>query len=260
MYPSNIRERIANNELLLSSAMFSREPHIAAAIFQTGADWTWIDQEHAPWGPESMGMIAIMARQHGVAGVVRVPWNTPGDIKKAYDVGAVGVMVPQVDNPDEVREAIKYAKYPPLGERGIAPWFAATMGLTGQDIIDNANKETILCLQMESVEAYENLDETLAIKDFEVLVVGPADLSASLGVPGQLGHPKVEKIMLDVAQKIKGTGKALCSTFADPAIARQWISEGYRMMNVSSCLALGTERTKSIFADLREEFGTPPSA
>ena len=247
MCPSNIRERVANNELLLSSAMFSRESHIAVAIFRIGADWTWIDQEHAPWGPESMGMIAIIARQHGV---VRVPWNTPGDIKKAYDVGAVGVMVPQVDNPDEVREAIKHAKYPPLGARGIAPWFAATMELTGQDIIDNANKETILCLQMESVEAYERLDETLAIKDFEVLAVGPADLSASQGVPGQPGHPKVEKIMLDVEQKIKGTGKALCSTFADPAVARRRISEGYRMMNVSSCLALGTERTKSIFADL----------
>jgi 4-hydroxy-2-oxoheptanedioate aldolase len=178
MYPNNIRERIANNELLLSSAMFSRESHIAAAIFQTGADWTWIDQEHAPWGPESMGMIAIMARQHGV---VRVPWNTPGDIKKAYDVGAVGVMVPQVDNPDEVREAIKHAKYPPLGARGIAPWFAATMELTGQDIIDNANKETILCLQMESVEAYERLDETLAIKDFEVAGSGSC---RSISVPG----------------------------------------------------------------------------
>ena len=259
MYPSNIRQRIANNELLLSSSMFSREPHIAAAIFQTGPDWTWIDQEHSPWGTEAIGMIAIMARQHGVAGVIRVPWNTPGDIKKAYDVGAVGVMVPQVDNPDEVRDAIRYAKYPPLGERGIAPWFAATMGLTGQDIIDNANKETILCLQMESVEAYERLDETLAIQDFEVLVVGPADLSASLGVPGQLHHTKVETIMSDVAQKMKSSGKALCSTFADPEDSRRWIGEGYRMMNVSSCLALGTIETKRIFAELREEFGTPPA-
>ena len=260
MYPSNIRQRIANNELLLSSSIFSREPHIAAAVYQTGPDWVWIDQEHAPWGPESIGMICIMARQAGVAGVIRVPWNTPGDIKKAYDVGAVGVMVPQVDNPEEVREAIRYAKYPPIGERGIAPWFAASMGIDGQAIIDNANSETMLILQMESVEAYERLDETLAIKDFEVLLVGPADLSASLGVPGQLHHEKVEKVMQDVAQKVKGTGKALATTFADPEDCRRWIGQGYRMMNVSSVLMLGTIQTTRIFGELREEFGTPPSA
>ena len=113
MYPSTIRQRIAANDLLLGTAMFGREPHVAAAIYQTRPDWVWIDNEHSPWGIESVGMTCIMARQAGIAGVIRVPWNTPGDIKKAYDVGAVGVMVPQVDNPEEVREAISYAKYPP---------------------------------------------------------------------------------------------------------------------------------------------------
>ena len=88
--------------------MFTREPHNALAIFNTNPDWTWIDQEHSPWGTESIGLIAILARQAGVAGVIRVPWNSPAEIKKAYDVGAVGVMVPQVDSPEEVLEAIKY--------------------------------------------------------------------------------------------------------------------------------------------------------
>ena len=90
MYPSTIRQKIANNDLLLSTALFSTEAHVAAAVFQTGPDWVWIDQEHSPWGTESLGLICVMARQIGVAGVIRVPWNTPGDIKKAYDSGAVG--------------------------------------------------------------------------------------------------------------------------------------------------------------------------
>lgn len=255
MYPSTIRKRIANNELLLGTAMFSREPHVAAAVHQTGPDWTWIDNEHAPWGIESVGMICIMARQAGIATVIRVPWNTPGDIKKSYDVGAVGVMVPQVDTPEEVHEAISYAKYPPIGERGIAPWFAMSMGVAPADVMANANDETMLILQMESAEAYENIDEILKIEHFEVLLVGPQDLSASLGVPGQIHHAKVENAMLDVAQKIKGTDKALASTFASVDDCRRWISEGYRMMNVSSTLALGTIGTQQIFSELREEFG-----
>ena len=255
MYPSTIRKRIAENDLLLGTAMFGREPHVAAAIYQTGPDWVWIDNEHSPWGPESVGMLCIMARQAGIAGVIRVPWNTAGDIKKAYDVGAVGVMVPQVDNPEEVREAISYAKYPPVGERGIAPWFAMSMGVSPADVLSNANDETMLIIQMESAEAYENIDETLAIEDFEVLLVGPSDLAASLGVPGQIHHAKVENAMLDVAQKIEGTGKALATTFADVEDCRRWIGEGYRMMNVGSVLALGTIGSTRIFAELREEFG-----
>lgn len=253
-YPSNIRGRIANNDLLLSSSLFSREPHIAAAVYNTGPDWVWIDQEHSPWGTDSIGLICVMARQAGVAGVIRVPWNSPGDIKKAYDAGAVGVMVPQVDNPEEVQEAIRYARYPPIGERGIAPWFAAPLGISADDVIKHANDETVLIIQMESMEAYEKLDDTLKIENFEVLLVGPTDLSASLGVPGQIHHAKVENIMSDVAEKMKGTGKALATTFGDPEDCRRWIKEGYRMMNVSSVLALGTAQTQRYFKEFREEF------
>ena len=71
MYPSTIRQKIANNDLLLSTALFSTEAHVAAAVFQTGPDWVWIDQEHSPWGTESLGLICVMARQIGVAGVIR---------------------------------------------------------------------------------------------------------------------------------------------------------------------------------------------
>jgi 2-keto-3-deoxy-L-rhamnonate aldolase RhmA len=201
-----------------------------------------------------------MARQAGVAGVIRVPWNAPGDIKKAYDVGAVGVMVPQVDNPDEAREAIQYAKYPPIGERGIAPWFGGMMGLTQDDVIRHANDETLLIIQMESVEAYDRVDEILALEHFDVLLVGPTDLSASLNVPGKLHHAKVEKIMVEMVERVKGTGKALGTTWGDPEDCRRWIEIGYRFMNVSSVLGLGTEGTRRYFAEFREAFDTPAAA
>ncbi len=258
-YPSTIRSRIARDELLLSTGMFTRQPHVASAIYQAGPDWVWIDQEHSPWGTESIGVIAVMGRQMGVAPVIRVPWNHPGDIKKAYDVGAVGVMVPQIDNEKEAAVAINYAKYPPIGERGIAPWFAGMLGVSADDVLKHANDETVLILQMESVEAYERLDETLKLKHFEVLLVGPADLSASLGLPGKMHHPKVENIMIDVASRMKkqGKGKALATTWAEPDDARRWIAEGYRFMNIGTALTHGLPATKRIFAELREEFGTP---
>jgi 2-keto-3-deoxy-L-rhamnonate aldolase RhmA len=236
--------------------MFSPEAHVASAIYRgCGVDWVWIDHEHEPFGTESVGTNAVMGRQMGVAPVIRVAWNDPALIKKAYDVGAVGVMVPQVDNPEEARQAVRYAKYPPVGERGIAPWFAGMVGATQDDVIRHANDETVLILQIESAEAYEKVDETLKIKDFDVLLFGPADMSASLGVPGKVHHPKVEKVMLDLAKKAKRAGKMLGCTFGDPEDCRRWIGAGYRFMNVSSPFSLGINGVRRWVMQLREEFG-----
>jgi 4-hydroxy-2-oxoheptanedioate aldolase len=254
MYPSDVRQKLSSGNPVLGTGMFTREPFVAQTIYQTGADWVWIDQEHMPVGTESIGTICVQGRENGSAPVIRVPYNGSGDIKKAYDIGAVGVMVPQVDTPEEARAAVQSAKYPPIGKRGIAPYFASYLGVSAQDIIDNANTETILILQMESVEAYENLDEILAVPGYEVLLVGPTDLSASLGVSGDIHNSKVENVMIDVAQRIKGSGKYLSTTFGDIEDCRRWIGEGYQMMNVSSTLALGTIRTKEVFAEFREQF------
>lgn len=253
-YPSDVRQKLASGNPVLGTGMFTREPFVAQTIYQTGCDWVWIDQEHTPVGNDSIGTICVQGRENGSAPVIRVPYSNPGDIKKAYDAGAVGVMVPQVDTPEEAAQAVQWAKYPPVGERGIAPYFAGYLGVSAQEIMDNANTETLLLLQMESVEAYEYLDEILAVPGFEVLLVGPTDLSASLGVPGDIHNSKVENIMSDVAQRIKGTGKYLATTFADVGDCRRWLGEGYQMMNVSSTLSLGTIQTMEIFAEMREQF------
>lgn len=255
MYPSTIRAKLQAGGAVLSTSMFSREAHVAHTVYHSlKPDWVWIDQEHSPWGTESIGTICVQGRMAGCSPVIRVPWNDPGDIKKAYDVGAVGVMVPQVDNPEEAADAIRYAKYPPMGERGIAPWFAMFLNVSQEDVLKNANTETLLIIQMESMEAYEKVDETLALEGFEVLLVGPTDLSASLGIPGQIHHDRVEQIMADVAQRVKGTGKFLATTFQDPEVCRRWIAEGYTMMNVSSPLSLGVIPMTKLFQELREQF------
>ena len=196
----------------------------------------------------------MQARQSNIAPIIRVPWNTPGYIKKAFDVGSVGVMVPQIDSAEEVAKAIEYSKYPPIGNRGIAPWFGGILGVPAQTIIENANSESILLTQLESVTAYEQLEEMLKLQDVEVIFVGPTDLSASLGIPGEIHHPKVEKIMLDVAEKVRKAGKQPGTTFGDVESCRRWISEGYTMMSIPNALSVGTIGLQKILNQLREEF------
>jgi 2-keto-3-deoxy-L-rhamnonate aldolase RhmA len=255
MYPSKIRDHLKTGKPVLSTSLSCT--HIATPTYNLKPDWVWIDTEHSPWGVESLGSICTDGRKKGVAPVIRIPWNDPSYIKKSYDVGAVGVMIPQVDNVEEVKQAVHDAKYPPIGERGIAPWFASQMdNLSQQDVVDHANNETLLILQMESAEAYEQIDDILAIDNFEVILVGPADLSASLGYPGaDATHPKTENVMIDMAQKVKGTGKALATTMGDVEHAKRWIKEGYTMMNIGSVLGYGTMGLSKIFQDIREEYG-----
>ena len=108
---------------------------------------------------------------------------------------------------------------------------------------------------MGGAGAWEKADEPLAIDGDEVLIVGPADLSASYGGEGDIHFGKVEQIMTDLVPKAKKAGKFLGSTFADPADCRRWIAEGYRMMNVASPMLLGTQGLTRVFAELRDEFG-----
>lgn len=255
VYPSNFRQKMATGKAVLGTSLPAPMTHIAAQTYATGCDWSWIDIEHSPWGLETVYPTLVQARLAGVAPVLRIPWNEPGMIKKAYDAGTVGVMIPQIDNPEEAAAAIDAAKYPPMGSRGIAPFFASYLGVSAHQVVTNANDETVLALQMESAEAWEKIDDTLALDGFELLILGPADLSASYGGEGDVHFSKVENIMVDLAAKVKKTNKALGTTFADPEDARRWIREGYTVMNIASPMMLGTVGLQKIFADFREEFG-----
>ncbi len=107
---------------------------------------------------------------------------------------------------------------------------------------------------MESEEAWRNVDEIIEVENFDVLIVGPADLSASLGVPTQLHHPKVEAIMKEVPRKLEGTGKVAGTTFARYEDCARWIDLGYLFMNVGSVLGFGADVQQRHFDEIRERY------
>lgn len=252
MYPNNLKQRLQAGEVVLGTSLEGRDIYVAAATFATGPDWVWIDQEHSPHGVESLGMIPVMARRAGVAPIIRVAWNDPALIKKAYDAGAVGVMVPQVNTRQEAERAVRYAKYPPLGERGIAPHWAQLAGEDFTHVVKTANEETILILQLESRTAYENLDDILEVGGFDVLLVGPLDLSASLGVVTETDHPRVQEIMREVPRRLEGTSIVAGTTFMEVEQCREKIDWGYRFMNIGTIVVYGGMALRQHFASLRE--------
>jgi len=256
MYPNPLKQKIQDGKLVLGTAIPTHDIRIAAALaFDSTADFIWIDQEHSPFGPADMEMIPIILRQQGIAPMVRVPWNDPTHIKKAFDAGASAVMVPQINNVEEAKLAIQYAKYPPLGNRGISPTWPALAGESFIDVINSANDETVLILQLESEEHYNQVDDILALDGFDVLLVGPMDLSASLGVMTDMQNPKVQKIMEEMPKRAEGSGKIIGTTLGDPEEIRQKVDWGYKFLNLGSPLGFGISFINDRFVEYRDQAG-----
>ncbi len=251
MYPHPLKQKLKNGELVLGSSLPALSPTVVGTVMQAPVDFLWIDTEHAPFGTEALDTIPALMRLHGVAPMIRVAWNDPALIKKAYDVGAVAVMVPQVNTPEEAALAVQYARYPPEGQRGISPSWPRITGDDWFQVIKTANEETVLVLQMESRQAYENLDAIAQTSGIDVLLVGPMDLSASVGKITDMQSSEVQDIMQDVPRRLEGTGIVTGTTLGDVEELQQKVDWGYRFLNVGSALAYGVQVLEQHLATLR---------
>ena len=251
MYPNPLKEKLRSGKTVLGTALPAPTAGITAATCKTAIDFLWIDTEHAPYASESLDMIPVIARQHGVAPMIRVAWNDPALIKKAYDVGAVAVMVPQVSTAEEAARAVEYAFYPPKGQRGVSPNWPALAGVDWNHAIKTANDETVLIVQIESQQAYDNLEEIAKVPGIDVLFIGPMDMSASLGVVTEMQDPRVQKMMKDFPRILAEKGIPAGTTLMDVAEVKQKLEWGYKFMNVGSPMAYGVQALNKYLADLR---------
>jgi 4-hydroxy-2-oxoheptanedioate aldolase len=179
------------------SVMFP-SPQVVEMIGRLGFDWVLIDCEHGCISPESVELMAIAAELSGVTPIARPPSNTPEAVLQAMDRGVLGVQVPHVNTADEARRAVEAVKFHPLGTRGLAARTRPAgygFGLSKADYVERANRETLVCVQLEEMEALHNLDEILAVEGVDVFFVGPSDLSQSMGHPGNSDHPVVQSAM-----------------------------------------------------------------
>jgi 4-hydroxy-2-oxoheptanedioate aldolase len=251
MYPNPLKQKIKSGQLVLGTALPVFDPSITTLSCQTGIDFLWIETEHAPHGTESLGAVPVLARNQGVAPLIRVAWNDPHLIKKAVDVGAVAIMVPQVNSAEEAARAVQYTYYPPLGQRGISPYWPIIAGEDWLNVIRTANEEIVLIVQIESVQAYEQLDAIAAIPGIDVLLVGPMDLSASLGKITDVQSREVQQIMEEIPRRLAGSGIAVGTTLSDLSELEQKYRWGYRFLNVGNPIRYGVNALTQHIHSLR---------
>jgi 2-keto-3-deoxy-L-rhamnonate aldolase RhmA len=239
MYPNPLKQKIKAGQLVLGTGLPVFTPAVATQTARTGVDFLWIDTEHSPYGAESLEAVPVLVRNQGVAPMIRVAWNDPHLIKKAMDVGASAIMVPQVNTAEEAARAVQYTFYPPIGQRGISPHWPLVAGQDWISTIRSANDETVLIVQIESVQAYENLEAIAAVPGIDVLLVGPMDLSASVGKIADMQCPEVQSIMEEIPRRLAGSGIMIGTTLTDVSEIQQKYRWGYRFLNIGSPLGYG---------------------
>lgn len=170
-------------------------------VCHLGYDFVLIDTEHAFMTIESLRDILMIARRSDSFPVVRVAWNDVTMIKQALDAGAEGIIVPMVCNREQAEKAVSYCRYPPRGIRGLGPLGASDFGRRFVEYVAEANDRIFVAVQLEHIDAVDNLDEILTVSGIDGVFIGPADLAASLGFINNIPHPRVKERIRNIIDK-----------------------------------------------------------
>ncbi len=214
----DLRRRLAERSC---TGIFSKtlDSGFVEAAGASGLDFIILDTEHGPAGWETVHNHVRAARMTGMAPLVRVRGLDAHAIGAALDTGAAGVQVPNITSAAEAAAAVAAARFHPMGSRGVCR-FVRAAGFGGQDkaAYFAAGNETLVVLQVEGVEGVGNIEEILAVPGFDVLFVGPYDLSQSLGRPGDVEGAEVRALIDRIAAAAAQVGKTL-GIFCDTAEA-----------------------------------------
>jgi 4-hydroxy-2-oxoheptanedioate aldolase len=219
-------------------------------IAGAGFDWILLDSEHSPADLESLLAQLQAAAPYPSHAVVRVPWNDMVNIKRVLDVGAQSLLIPYVCTAEEARSAVKSTRYPPAGVRGVAGTTRATRFGRIKDYAKSAHEELCLLVQVETQEALNNIDAICGVEGVDGVFIGPADLHASLGYPGEIANPKVKPLIDDAIRRIRKAGKAPGILTPNEADARHWLECGALFVAVGAdvgILARGAEALAAKF-------------
>jgi 4-hydroxy-2-oxoheptanedioate aldolase len=219
-------------------------------IAGAGFDWILLDTEHSPADLENLLTQLQAAAPYPAHPVVRVPWNDMVTMKRVLDIGAQSLLVPYVSTAEEARKAVSYTRYPPAGVRGVAGTTRATRFGRIKDYAGRAHEEICVLVQVETQAALDNIDAICGIDGIDGVFIGPADLHASMGYPGEIANPKVKPLIDDAIRRIRKRGCAPGILTPSEADARHWLECGALFVAVGAdvgILARGAEALAAKF-------------
>lgn len=227
------RTKLTAGAICIGASITLTDPRVTDALGDS-VDFFWIDMEHSLMSPEAVHGHLLAAKARGVPALVRVTGSSTPFIKPVLDAGADGIIVPQVCSAAEVQQIVADCRYPPLGRRGYGPRVPSNYGRDGGNaFIERANREIFVAVQIENLEALNALDAILAITGLDSIVLGPMDLSAAMGLFGELEHPTVAAALDTIITKSRAAGRFVGSGMgADARFATRMAQRGVQWLQV----------------------------
>lgn len=252
-YINRMREKLRSGEVVLGASVTICDPTVCEALAPY-VDFFWIDLEHNAMTTETMLAHLIAARAGGAASIVRIPSGDVGWVKRVLDSGAEGIILPRAYSAREAAEFVSACRYPPQGTRGFGPRRPMQYGrLEQQEYLKQANRDVFVAVQVETVELLAELDEVLKLEGLDSLVLGPQDLSGSMGRLGETTHPEVVAAMKTIAAKARAAGKFIGSGLgANPNFARVLIDCGVQWLQAGNDFEYMLQGCRQTFGDIRE--------
>lgn len=252
---NKLKDKLANGKVTLGTHIQLNESITTEIIGSLGFDYLWIDTEHTSIGLDRLEEHLIAARAAGVAAIVRVPANDPIRLKPVLEMGPDGVIIPMVNSYEEAQRAIRACLYPPRGIRGYGPRRASRFGMRAMnEYLDNAAFDTMRIIQIEHIDAVRDLKRITTIDEIDAYIIGPCDLSASVGKLGKADDPEVEGLFDEIISSVHAVGKPVGVSYGlcnEEEIIR-WHKRGVDMISIGSETDFIISAAKELLCSMRK--------
>lgn len=198
-----LKQKLQNNELTIGSWIMMGHPMSVEVMALAGFEWLVVDIEHTSidMGTTEQLISAIQAK--GIKALVRVSKNEEVIIKRVLDMGADGIIVPMISSEEDAIQAVEYAKYPPVGKRGVGLYRASGYGTKFEEYKKWVDEKLVIIAQIEHIDAVKNIDDIIKVEGIDGTIIGPYDLSGSMGHPGEFERKDVKQAVTKVLESCK---------------------------------------------------------
>lgn len=249
-----LRKKIEDREVMCGTLACIPDPAVTETMALSGAEMLWIDMEHTPVSVDKVQNMLIASRSGNVPAFVRIPWNDPVLAKPVLDMGPEGIIFPCIRTKEEAELAVSACKYPPRGVRGYGPMRASDYGKVSQmDYISDKNKETVVAVQIEHIDAVDNLEEIVKTDGIDLYIFGPNDLSGSVGLLGQVKDQKLLELYEKSVSVFKKYNKPFgVATYFNPQWIEYWKKLGCTMFFIGCDYAFLGSGVKNMVSDFKK--------